>query len=142
MLRQAIIASSWLASAARRELSRFKEFIKWLRYGEACHLPIHSRKAKIRPEINSAAATGEHVLHPRHDVIEVQKYITYGLVDSPIDGWFMGKPPATLSPKRAERGQNENDLAEVMERAERALRDPAETYLGRVSLRLRSAMTC
>jgi anaphase-promoting complex subunit 4 len=30
----AIISASWLSAAARRELSRFKEFMKWLRFGE------------------------------------------------------------------------------------------------------------
>jgi hypothetical protein len=36
---KAILISSWLASVARRELARFKEFIKWLTFGNAYHLP-------------------------------------------------------------------------------------------------------
>jgi len=30
---RAIVISSWLAAVARRELFRFKEFIKWLTFG-------------------------------------------------------------------------------------------------------------
>jgi anaphase-promoting complex subunit 4 len=30
---RAIVISGWLAAIARRELVRFKEFIKWLTYG-------------------------------------------------------------------------------------------------------------
>jgi hypothetical protein len=33
LLSRGIVISSWLAAIARRELSRFKEFISWLKYG-------------------------------------------------------------------------------------------------------------
>ncbi|KAI0033161.1 anaphase-promoting complex, cyclosome, subunit 4-domain-containing protein [Vararia minispora EC-137] len=114
MVRQAIIASSWLAAVARRELSRFKEFMKWLRF-----------------EINNTAATNDHVLHPRHDVLEVQSYISYGLIDNPIDIWFVGRPPTNLSPNRRTTEAPEKGLTDVMERARQTLRDPAETSLHR-----------
>ena len=32
----AIVIASWLASMARRELTRFREFIKWLSFGNDC----------------------------------------------------------------------------------------------------------
>jgi hypothetical protein len=34
MTSRAIFSASWLSAAARRELSRFKEFMKWLRFGK------------------------------------------------------------------------------------------------------------
>jgi len=32
---RAIVISSWLAAVARRELTRFKEFISWLNFGNS-----------------------------------------------------------------------------------------------------------
>jgi Anaphase-promoting complex, cyclosome, subunit 4 len=32
---RAIVISGWLAAIARRELTRFREFISWLRYGNS-----------------------------------------------------------------------------------------------------------
>jgi anaphase-promoting complex subunit 4 len=34
MTGRAIFSASWLSAAARRELSRFREFMKWLRFGK------------------------------------------------------------------------------------------------------------
>ena len=34
MAGRAIFSASWLSAAARRELSRFREFMKWLRFGK------------------------------------------------------------------------------------------------------------
>ena len=37
MVEQAIAAASWLTPVVRRELSRFKEFMRWLRFGVLSH---------------------------------------------------------------------------------------------------------
>ncbi|KAI0757002.1 anaphase-promoting complex, cyclosome, subunit 4-domain-containing protein [Daedaleopsis nitida] len=70
----AIFQASWLASFARKELLRFKEFMKWIRY-----------------ETARANATGDqHNTRPQHDILEVNEYLASSLVVSPIDKWFMG----------------------------------------------------
>ncbi|KAJ7706158.1 anaphase-promoting complex, cyclosome, subunit 4-domain-containing protein [Mycena rosella] len=73
---RAIFIASWLAAIARRELSRFKEFIMWLR----------SETAAVNPPSD---------FHPqiRHDTLEVNNYFMSGLVVSSIDKWFMGPVP-------------------------------------------------
>jgi anaphase-promoting complex subunit 4 len=42
LMGRAIIIASWLASVARRELTRFKEFISWLKYGNTICLQLDS----------------------------------------------------------------------------------------------------
>ncbi|KAH9944395.1 anaphase-promoting complex, cyclosome, subunit 4-domain-containing protein [Epithele typhae] len=70
----AIILSSWLATTARKELLRFREFMKWLRY-----------------ETSRGNATGDHPTpRPQHDILEVNEYLSSSLVVSPIDKWFLG----------------------------------------------------
>ncbi|KAK7064216.1 DEAD-domain-containing protein [Favolaschia claudopus] len=72
---RAIFIASWLAAVARRELSRFKEFITWIRSETA---------ANAQPDLQ----------HPlRHDILEVNNYLMSGLVVSSIDKWFMGPVP-------------------------------------------------
>ncbi|KAJ7630959.1 anaphase-promoting complex, cyclosome, subunit 4-domain-containing protein [Roridomyces roridus] len=73
---RAIFISSWLAAVARRELSRFKEFITWL-----------------RAETAAAAAPNDFHASIRHDVLEVNNYLISGLVVSSLDKWFMGPVP-------------------------------------------------
>ncbi|RPD82564.1 hypothetical protein L226DRAFT_451057 [Lentinus tigrinus ALCF2SS1-7] len=70
----AIFQASWLANAARKELLRFKEFMKWIRYETA--------------RVN---ATGDHNSpRPQHDILEVNEYLASSLSVSPIDKWFVG----------------------------------------------------
>ncbi|KAJ7181678.1 anaphase-promoting complex, cyclosome, subunit 4-domain-containing protein [Mycena crocata] len=73
---RAIFIASWLAAVARRELSRFKEFIIWL-----------------RAETLAANSPNEMHSHLRHDTLEVNNYFMSGLVVSSIDKWFMGPVP-------------------------------------------------
>ncbi|TBU35229.1 anaphase-promoting complex, cyclosome, subunit 4-domain-containing protein [Dichomitus squalens] len=69
-----IFNSSSLAAASRKELLRFKEFMKWIRY-----------------ETARANATGDHHHHrPQHDILEVNEYLMSSLRASPIDKWFTG----------------------------------------------------
>ncbi|KAJ6519839.1 anaphase-promoting complex, cyclosome, subunit 4-domain-containing protein [Mycena sanguinolenta] len=72
---RAIFIASWLAAVARRELSRFKEFLTWIRAETA---------ANTQPDIHTPL---------RHDILEVNNYLMSGLVVSSIDKWFMGPVP-------------------------------------------------
>jgi hypothetical protein len=36
LAKNAIVIASWLVAIARRELARFREFIKWLSFGKYC----------------------------------------------------------------------------------------------------------
>ncbi|KAI0778173.1 anaphase-promoting complex, cyclosome, subunit 4-domain-containing protein [Trametes elegans] len=72
----AIVLSAWMTATARKELVKFKEFMKWLRY-----------------EINRVNATDNNIPRPQHDILEVNDYLTSGLVVSQIDKWFMGPAP-------------------------------------------------
>ncbi|KAJ7092748.1 anaphase-promoting complex, cyclosome, subunit 4-domain-containing protein [Mycena epipterygia] len=76
LIGRAIFIASWLAAVARRELSRFKEFIMWLRVE------------------TTAVTTPNDPMHShRHDILEVNNYFMSGLVVSSIDKWFMGPVP-------------------------------------------------
>ncbi|CDO71553.1 hypothetical protein BN946_scf184911.g23 [Trametes cinnabarina] len=76
MIARAIVSTAWLAATARKELIRFKEFMKWLRY-----------------EIARVNATDHHQPRPQHDILEVNEYLTSGLVVSQLDKWFLGPAP-------------------------------------------------
>ncbi|KAL0071986.1 hypothetical protein AAF712_000909 [Marasmius tenuissimus] len=77
LLKRGIILSNWLASVARRELNRFKEFISWLRF-----------------EIAAANPSNETPPPIQHDILEVNQYIMSGLESSIIDKWFSGAGPS------------------------------------------------
>ncbi|KAH9985379.1 anaphase-promoting complex, cyclosome, subunit 4-domain-containing protein [Russula compacta] len=111
MTSRAIFSASWLSAAARQELSRFKEFMKWLRF-----------------EIGNAnpVADPQSSNQPRHDVLEVNEYLTTGLVKSEIDAWFHGGIPNFLPQDFGVPHDNQN-LSAAIERARSALRDPSQT---------------
>ncbi|KZS92983.1 hypothetical protein SISNIDRAFT_92439 [Sistotremastrum niveocremeum HHB9708] len=69
----------WLAAAAREELSRFREFMTWLR--------MEAGRANMSP--NEASTTG---ISPKHDPLQTNEYIMSGLVSSQLDRWFTGEP--------------------------------------------------
>ncbi|KAJ3010595.1 hypothetical protein NUW54_g2431 [Trametes sanguinea] len=70
MVARGIVSSAWLAATARKELIRFKEFMKWLRYASLCDAS----------EITRANAADHHQPRPQHDILEVNEYLTSGLV--------------------------------------------------------------
>ncbi|KAH9849773.1 anaphase-promoting complex, cyclosome, subunit 4-domain-containing protein [Lenzites betulinus] len=76
MTGRAIILCAWLAAGARKELVRFKEFMKWVRF-----------------EIARTTAPDHQQPRPTHDILEVNDYLTSGLVVSQIDKWFVGPAP-------------------------------------------------
>ncbi|KAA1468251.1 hypothetical protein DENSPDRAFT_877957 [Dentipellis sp. KUC8613] len=106
---RAIISTSWLSAVARRELSRFKEFMKWLRF-----------------EIMSANPSPETNLQLRHDMLEVSSYVTSGLVCSQLDGWFsLEDAIPDFSPRKFGEAQDDPDLFAAMERACRVMQQRA-----------------
>ncbi|KAI0051696.1 hypothetical protein FA95DRAFT_1534014 [Auriscalpium vulgare] len=113
MTSQAITVADWLSSTARRELARFKEFMKWLRY------EIGNGNPTIDPH---------SLMTPRHDILEVNSYLISGLANNPIDEWFTKGPP-TFSPQDLGVPTEKQSLTSVMERARRALQDPARMSL-------------
>ncbi|KAF9015181.1 anaphase-promoting complex, cyclosome, subunit 4-domain-containing protein [Cyathus striatus] len=106
---KAIIIASWLASVARRELSRFREFISWLRFESSV--------------VNAANDNAT----PRHDILEVNNYFMSGLVVSSIDKWFMGPVPQFRSCDLGIPGEDALKLASVIDQAHTVLNDPTTT---------------
>ncbi|KAF8973944.1 anaphase-promoting complex, cyclosome, subunit 4-domain-containing protein [Flammula alnicola] len=70
-----IVIANWLAATSRTELSRFREFISWLRF-----------------EVNNVNSANDGNI-PRHDILEVNNYFITGLASSSIDKWFIGPIP-------------------------------------------------
>jgi anaphase-promoting complex subunit 4 len=97
-----IICANWLAATARKELQRFREFIMWIKSGAS---PSLCRSVFDSLLISSALLSTESVRaqnmnndayeypHPKHDIPDVNAYLTSGLVASAIDKWFMGPVP-------------------------------------------------
>lgn len=88
-----VICASWLSVTARREFTRFREFISWLRFGKFCPQFIVITLISTRAEITNANPTNESHAIPRHDILEVNAYLMSGLVVSSIDKWFIGPVP-------------------------------------------------
>ncbi|TFY75344.1 hypothetical protein EWM64_g8669 [Hericium alpestre] len=117
MTSRAIVSANWLAATARRELSRFKEFMKWLRF-----------------EIANVNPTVEPMQQPRHDILEVNSYLMSGLVDSEIDSWFFHGPPK-FSPQDLGVPHEKQDLPSVINRARHALLEDSSTNLSHTVIR-------
>ena len=59
---------------------------------------------------------------PRHDILEVNNYLTSGLAESPIDKWFTGPIPCfSLSDLRIPDG--DESIFSVLDRARRVFDD-------------------
>ncbi|KAJ7786332.1 anaphase-promoting complex, cyclosome, subunit 4-domain-containing protein [Mycena metata] len=100
---RAIFIASWLAAVARRELSRFKEFVIW-----------------IRAETTAVNPPSEYHPQLRHDVLEVNNYFMSGLVVSSIDKWFMGPVPQ-FNPRELGIGDSNSNLRITIEQARAAV---------------------
>jgi anaphase-promoting complex subunit 4 len=126
MTSRAICSASWLSAAARRELSHFKEFMKWLRFGRPDDKP--SVLPDVYLEIGNASlgADPQSANQLRHDVLEVNEYLTTGLGKSEIDAWFRGGVPSFL-PQDLGVPDDKQNLPAAIERARSALRDPSQT---------------
>lgn len=93
-----IVVASWLTAVSRRELSRFREFILWLRF-----------------EINNINSLNDNI--SRHDILEVNNYFKAGLVVSSIDKWFLGPVPRFLPEDLGIPERGVSSLAPMIERA-------------------------
>lgn len=133
---RAIVAASWLTATARRELSSFKEFMKWLRYGKPYISPVHRRGYTdfTAPEIMVAGAPDDApYVAPTHDILEVNDYLLSGLHHSQIDRWFSGDAP-TFLPQDLGVPDEKPNLATAMQRARLALADRSSTDLYHVGM--------
>ncbi|KAF9044704.1 hypothetical protein BDZ89DRAFT_1155514 [Hymenopellis radicata] len=106
-----IILAAWLAAAARREYSRFKEFMTWIKF-----------ELETAAALNAGNDTSN--IHIQHDILEVNKYFISGLVVSPIDKWFMGPVPQ-FQPSDL-RGSGTDSLPEALKRAREVLDNPEQ----------------
>ncbi|KIY71613.1 hypothetical protein CYLTODRAFT_418678 [Cylindrobasidium torrendii FP15055 ss-10] len=104
-----IILTGWLASVARREYGRFREFMTWVKY-----------ETEVLAHASNAGATPE--THPplRHDILEVNKYLMSGLASNEIDKWFSGAVP-TFSAHDLHADLQQRSLPDAMKRAREAL---------------------
>lgn len=134
---RAIVAASWLSATARRELSRFKEFMRWLRYGKSSDFSANNLFPNLCTIEITVASSPDDVPHvaPTHDILEVNDYLLTGLHRSQIDRWFEGGA-AKFSPQDLGVPDEKQDLATVMKRARLALRDRTSTDLYHVGSRL------
>ncbi|KAK7058948.1 hypothetical protein VNI00_001572 [Paramarasmius palmivorus] len=108
-VKRAIVLASWLAAAARRELSCFKEFVAWLRF-----------------EIASTNQSNETTPPPMlHDILEVNQYLMAGLEVSSIDQWFMGATP-NFSFDELGVPPEDLQLPNALKQARETLDDPSE----------------
>ncbi|EKM52609.1 uncharacterized protein PHACADRAFT_261151 [Phanerochaete carnosa HHB-10118-sp] len=74
-----IICATWLASTARLELRRFREFMAWIKYESNRATNLHNDTYTPPP--------------PKHDILDVSAYLERGLVASTLDRWFLGPTP-------------------------------------------------
>ena len=117
-----IIHANWLAATARKELLRFREFMKWIRYGASTPASrLRFAFSYRNTETGRANTTGDHnAPRAQHDLLEVSEYLTGSLIASPIDKWFVGAGPRV---SRASLGvpDEEADLDAALTKARAAL---------------------
>jgi anaphase-promoting complex subunit 4 len=120
---RAIVAAAWLAASARQELSRFKDFIAWLRFGK---IPFMVRKTKHNSdttETSAANQSNDSASSPRHDILEVNNYLISGLSASSIDRWFTGSAP-NFSPQDLGIPGQTDSVTAILEKACTLANDP------------------
>ena len=97
LIGRAIVCASWLAATTRREWTRFKEFIAWIRTGtvHCCIFVLGDSIERCACSLESARASkSDSEAQPaQHDLLEVNEYLVSGLAVSSIDKWFMGPVP-------------------------------------------------
>lgn len=104
---RAILLSTWLAAVARREIGRFREFMNWIRMESTNANPNETSSPNLR-----------------YDILEVNKYLTGGLVVSSIDKWFMGPVPQYTLQDLGINATNKT-LAEAIKEAKNVAENPS-----------------
>ena len=120
-----VLIASWLAAVCRTELSRFREFISWLRFGK---VPLYALKQflnKIFVEVNNVNSPNDGNI-PRHDILEVNNYFIDGLGTSSIDKWFIGPVPQFQAVDLGILEHGNGSLADILERARTVANDPSQ----------------
>ncbi|KAL1737184.1 anaphase-promoting complex, cyclosome, subunit 4-domain-containing protein [Schizophyllum commune] len=112
MIGRGLIVFNWLATAAREELMRFREFISWVRHETA--------------RARNPAAT--ELPPPTHDLLEVNNFMEHSLAGSVIDGWFIGGAPSFPPFEIGMPAQS--SLTSVLARARKAASDPNFVAIG------------
>ncbi|KAF9526443.1 anaphase-promoting complex, cyclosome, subunit 4-domain-containing protein [Crepidotus variabilis] len=104
-----VVISSWLASEARKELTRYREFGYWLHF-----------------EVNNIVLPNE-LNTPRHDILEVSHYFRSGLLNNSLDGWFTGPTPNLTTSDLNIPETTDISLAQAVVNAHEVLRNPTQT---------------
>lgn len=120
-----IVAAAWLSAAARRELSRFKDFIAWLRFGKISMAVRMTARNTDVTETSAANQSNEPTSAPRHDILEVNNYLISGLSASSIDRWFEGSVPH-FSPQDLGVPGDIDAVAASLAKARAVASDPAQ----------------
>lgn len=118
--------ATWLTAIARRELGRFAEFMNWIKTGQSSQLTYLLPLLCIVTESSNANPSEANAPTFRYDILEVNKYLTAGLVVSSIDKWFMGPVPQFTSQDLGIPGRNKT-MAEVIKRARNVAKDSTQT---------------
>ena len=123
---RAVVIASWLASVARRELIRFREFISWLRFGKQKRSVRTNLYTNLQRLETSAIANtnNDNTPGPKHDLLEVNHYFMSGLVVSSIDKWFMGPVPSFSPRELGLPGDTYGSITDVLEKALSVLSTP------------------
>lgn len=120
-----VLIASWLAAVCRTELSRFREFISWLRFGKVPLIPSKELLNEVCVEVNNVNSPNDGNI-PRHDILEVNNYFINGLGTSSIDKWFIGPVPQFQPVDLGILEHGNGPLAEILERARTVANDPSQ----------------
>ena len=120
-----VLIASWLAAVCRTELSRFREFISWLRFGKVSLFLLKELLNEICVEVNIVNSPNDGNI-PRHDILEVNNYFINGLAASSIDKWFIGPVPQFHPVDLGILEYGNGSLADILERARIVVNDPSE----------------
>lgn len=133
LLDRGILIASWLAGVCRTELSRFREFVSWLRFGKVVSISIEKNQTCV--EINNVNSPNDGNI-PRHDILEVNNYFMDGLGTSSIDKWFTGPVPQFQPVDLGILEHGNGSLTDILERARIVANDPSQMTWQMVQCRL------
>ncbi|KAG8908102.1 hypothetical protein FRB99_000546 [Tulasnella sp. 403] len=110
MCHRAIELSEWLSQAAEIEAGRFHEFMRWM---------------KAETSRVTDGVVGD-LRAPTYDPLEVSEYLECGLLDSPLDKWFLGpvpqSNPSQVKPLRS------RTMGEVLADVRKVIEDVSQPY--------------
>ena len=119
------MAAAWLSATARRDLSRFKDFVAWLRFGKISVVMRMTACNADASETSTVNQSTEPTSVARHDILEVNNYLISGLSASSIDRWFEGSGPH-FSPQDLGVPGDIDAVTAILVKARAAASDPAQ----------------